>query len=79
MENAEDVLSCDGFESWADVDRAKSTQYGVEHEELATGPTKSCWIASTADKVRGVLPNEPAVSLNPFVAFLPRLPYILRK
>lgn len=54
METPNDVPSCNGFQAWISVDGTPCTQYGVEYEEgdAVAGPKASCWIASTADKVR---------------------------
>lgn len=59
------MLKCDGFEACIVVDGQKCTQYGVEYEEgdAVAGPKASCWIASTADKVR-ILSTIIASSLS---------------
>lgn len=52
MEHVNDVLACGIYNVSIVVDGEKVPQYGLEYEESEEGPKASCWIPSTAGKVR---------------------------
>ena len=70
METPNSALGCDGFEACIVVDGEQCTQYGVEYEEgdAVSGSKASCWIASTADKVR--IQSAITIKLSSLIAWL---------